>query len=132
MRRKLIVPYRHLLPGGLAALLVVLSACDRATEREAAALTGGDPVRGQAALRQYGCSSCHVIPGVPGAQGLVGPPLGGVASRVYLAGALPNTPENMIRWIQTPQEVDPHTAMPDLGVPEPGARDMASYLYSLR
>ena len=83
-------------------------------------------------MRQYGCASCHTIPGVPGANGLVGPPLSGVARRVYLGGVLPNTPENMVRWIQAPQEIAPATAMPDMGLSERVARDMASYLYTLR
>lgn len=44
----------------------------------------GDPDQGRLLLRQYGCSSCHLIPGVAGARGNVGPPLAGVAQRVYL------------------------------------------------
>jgi cytochrome c2 len=132
MEHQLIVSSRRFALWGLLVLLMPLSACDHATEREAAALTGGDPVRGQIAMRQYGCSSCHRIPGVPGANSVVGPPLDTVASRVYLAGVLPNTPENMVLWIQTPQEVDPRTAMPDMGISEPVARDLASYLYTLR
>ena len=39
------------------------------------AWTGGDAERGRAALRRYGCDACHLIPGVRGADGLVGPSL---------------------------------------------------------
>jgi cytochrome c2 len=109
-----------------------LSACNRDAMREAAELTGGNSLRGQAAIRQHGCPSCHTIPGVPGAYGLVGPPLGGIASRVYIAGVLQNTPANMIRWIQAPRAVDERTAMPNLGVTESEARDIAGYLYTLK
>jgi cytochrome c2 len=109
-----------------------LVACQRQAWREAAMLTGGDPGRGQAAIEAYGCGSCHTIPGIPGANTLVGPPLSGIASRAYVAGVLPNTPNNMIRWIEHPQAIDPLTAMPDLGVPDPTARDIAAYLYTLR
>jgi cytochrome c2 len=92
----------------------------------------GEAERGRLLLQQYGCGACHAIPGVPGANGNVGPPLDGVARRVYLGGVLANTPENMARFIRAPQSADPLTAMPDLGV-EPGhARDMTAYLYGLR
>ena len=95
-------------------------------------MTGGDPARGKTAINRYGCVACHQIPGVSGAQGLVGPPLDGVARRSYIGGVLSNTPENMIRWIQNPQAVDQKTAMPNLGVTEAEARDVAAYLYTLR
>ncbi len=71
----------------------------------------------------FGCGSCHTIPGVRGADAMVGPPLN---------GRLPNTPENLVHWIVTPQTVEPGTAMPNLGVSEREARDMAAYLYKLR
>lgn len=99
--------------------------------REAQALTGGIPDRGARAIRAYGCSGCHTIPGVPGANGLVGPPLAGVAQRVYLGGVLTHTPDNLVRWIMTPQDVDSLTAMPNLGVTLQEARDIAAYLYSI-
>ena len=83
-------------------------------------------------IQQYGCTSCHTIPGIRGANALVGPSLEQIASRMYIAGVLPNTSENMLRWLQNPPAVDPLTAMPNLGVTEADARDMASYLYTLR
>jgi cytochrome c len=92
---------------------------------------GGDARQGRQAVRTYGCGACHVIPGVTGATGLVGPPLNSFARRAYVAGNLPNTPPNLIRWIQTPQAVEPGTAMPNLGVGEADARDIAAYLYTL-
>ena len=119
----------------LATILVVsFVACGRRQDvaAEAAALTGGDPVRGRAAMRAYGCVSCHTIPGVTGAQALVGPSLAGIAERSYIGGVLTNSPENLVRWIRDPRGVDPRTAMPDVGVSERDARDIAGYLYSLR
>lgn len=92
----------------------------------------GDAEAGRRALSQYLCATCHRIPGVTGANKHVGPPLDGIGSRKYLAGVLTNTPENMIRWLQGPQQVDPLSAMPDLGVREQDARDMAAYLSTLR
>src|SRR5215211_520953 len=76
----------------------------------------GNPDNGKLLLRQYGCGSCHTIPGVPSAKGNVGPPLDAISKRVYLAGVLPNTPQNMARWIRAPQDIDPRTAMPNLQV----------------
>ena len=115
--------------------LVLGGACGGASEadaREAAALTGGDPSRGRDILRKYGCQSCHTIPGVVGANGLVGPPLAGIASRSYIAGVLPNAPDNMLRWIQDPKGVDAKTAMPNTGVTPSDARHIAAYLYTLK
>lgn len=87
---------------------------------------------GRLLLRQFGCASCHRIPGVAGAVGNVGPPLDGIARRVYLAGRLPNSPENLVRWIRDPRGVDPDTAMPDLGVTEAQARDIVAHLQELK
>jgi cytochrome c2 len=121
----------------LAALVVALplaSACE-ATDGAAASanqITGGDAERGRQLIRSYGCGTCHSIPGVTGAAGLVGPPLGGIASRSYIGGVLPNAPDNMLRWLQDPRAVDPLTAMPNVGLTPSDARHIAAYLYTLR
>jgi putative membrane protein len=123
---------------GAALLLAgaLLGACtpDHGTlsSREAALLTGGDVARGRAAIGRYGCGSCHTIAGVPGATSLVGPPLVGIGERAYIAGVISNDPTNLQRWIRDPRGVDSLTAMPDLGVTEQDARDIAAYLYAQR
>jgi cytochrome c1 len=38
----------------------------------------------------------------------------------------------MIKWIREPQEVQPGTAMPELGVTEQDGKDIAAYLYTLQ
>lgn len=101
---------------------------------------GGEPVasgpvdaeRGRIALTQYACNACHLVPGVTGSNVHVGPPLAGIANRALLAGAVPNTPDQLIRWIRNPQSIDPLTTMPDMKVGERDARDMAAYLATLR
>ena len=93
---------------------------------------GGDAGRGRAAIQQYGCGSCHTIPGVAGANGLVGPPLLWFARQSYVAGELPNTPDNVELWIRSPQKIHPRTAMPALGLNDQQARDVVAYLYTLR
>ncbi|HUQ20813.1 MAG TPA: cytochrome c oxidase assembly protein [Gemmatimonadaceae bacterium] len=118
-----------------AVVLVVflLPACNSPDSAHAASLmVGGDAERGVAAIRKYGCASCHTIPGVRDAKALVGPSLEGIAGRSYVAGVLSNTPEHMIQWIQNPQAVDNKTAMPNVGVTERDARDIATYLYTLK
>jgi cytochrome c1 len=92
----------------------------------------GDAGRGRTAIVNYGCGACHHIPGVVGAVAYVGPPLDRYSQRHYIAGALTNTGENLIYWLQFPQQVEPGTAMPNLGVTADDARDIAAYLYSLR
>jgi cytochrome c2 len=114
-------------------LVLLLGACGESeVERNARQMTGGDPGHGSRLVRRYGCNACHIIPGIPGATGKVGPSLEGIASRTYLAGKLNNTPQNLMRWIRDPQGVTKGTAMPNLGVSEQEARDLAAYLYTLR
>lgn len=96
------------------------------------AAAAGDAKNGKLLLRQFGCGSCHSIPGVAAAVGLAGPPLAAVGKRTYIAGGVPNTPENMARFIMKPQQFDPRTKMPDLGVGEAHARDMVAYLRGLK
>jgi cytochrome c len=111
--------------------LTVVSACTESPPPSQQAVAGGDARRGARLITRYGCGSCHVIPGVRGAQGGVGPPLTRFAERTYIAGALRNEPVALVRWIRFPQHVEPGTAMPDLGVTEQHARDIAAYLYTL-
>jgi cytochrome c1 len=94
--------------------------------------TGGDAARGLAVIRTFDCGSCHTIPGVRGADGLVGPPLLWFSRRTYIAGELPNTASNLVRWVQSPTSVEPGTAMPELGLTDQQARDVAAFLYTLR
>ena len=122
----------------LTMLLVIgmalaLAACEEnQAVKRAAELTGGDPMQGRAKIEYYGCGACHTIPGVNGARALVGPELTHFASRVYVAGVLPNSPQNVMRWIQNPKQVDSLTAMPNLNVSEADARDITGYLYTLK
>jgi cytochrome c len=128
MRREMNIVRR----GAAFLLATLVVACGDHRGRDARRLTGGDPQLGRELLDRYGCDACHTIPGVRGARGLVGPPLAGIADRVYIAGVLENTPSNLVRWIKDPPAVDSMTAMPSLGVSEAEARHIAAYLYTLR
>lgn len=109
----------------------ILAACaaERGYEPE---VPDGNVQRGKAALERYECGVCHVIPGVHGARGLVGPPLNSYRRHVYIAGKFPNSPDILVRWIQDPPALAPRTAMPNVGVSEAQARDMAAFLYTLK
>ncbi|MDT8305781.1 MAG: c-type cytochrome [Anaerolineae bacterium] len=118
---------------GLALLLVlVASGCQQvAGAADQPFMPGGNAERGAELIPVYGCGTCHTIPGIRGADALVGPPLTGWAARAYIAGAIPNTPQNLLLWLQDPQSVEPGTAMPDMGLTEQAARDIGAYLYTL-
>jgi mono/diheme cytochrome c family protein len=96
----------------------------------ARAMTGGEPSRAPDIIRRYGCAGCHTIPGIPGGDGQVGGPLTDIKHRVYVGGVVPNSPDNLVRWIVSPQTFSPRSAMPATGISEADARHVASYLYA--
>ena len=112
----------------MCSAVLLLSAC---SEPAPDVEIDGNVEQGRALLTSAGCGSCHEIPGVTGAQGRVGPPLDQLVRRGYLAGILPNTPDNLVRWIADPQAIAPGSAMPDTGVTRAEAIDIAAYLYTL-
>lgn len=116
-----------------AAAACLLAGCDAGQMKKAAEVGAiGNAVHGKQLIAGYGCGGCHMIPGIQGARGLVGPPLFYFSERTMIAGELPNTPENLAHWIEHPHEIEPKTAMPDLGLSESQAYDIAAYLYTLR
>lgn len=66
-----------------------------------------------------------------GAFGTVNPSLKGITKCTYTAGVLPNSGDNLVRWILDPPSVDPTTLMPRTLDGEQEARDVAAYLYTL-
>nr|WP_168879011.1 c-type cytochrome [Rhizobium sp. P28RR-XV]NLR85604.1 c-type cytochrome [Rhizobium sp. P28RR-XV] len=129
--------YRGLWLGAAAiALLCALIGANMAKDsrqrlKVARVLTqGGDPSRAPAIFRRYGCTGCHQIPGIAGADGQVGGALSGLQNRVYIAGVVNNTGDNLVHWIVSPQDLSPNSAMPKTGISEAEARDLAAYLYT--
>jgi cytochrome c oxidase assembly factor CtaG/cytochrome c551/c552 len=98
----------------------------------AKAETGDASAHGKALINQYGCGMCHTIPGIDNATGRVGPPLAGIADRIFIAGRLQNNLDNMTKWISDPQSVAPGNAMPNMGIEPADARAIAAYLATLR
>jgi cytochrome c len=120
------ISIRQLVQG--IGILLCVAGCSKAQPIQ---VTGGDPARGKVAIEHYGCVACHTIQGIPNPGSNVGPPLERLAERVYIAGVLANTPENMVRWLRNPPEVDPRTVMPNMGISDSEAKDIAAYLYTL-
>jgi len=96
-----------------------------------AKLTGGNPERGRMKLVQHSCISCHIIPGVPKAEGTTAASLAHWSWRGKLLNTYPNTPENLEKWLESPSHLKPGTSMPDMNVSPQDSRDMAAYLYSI-
>jgi cytochrome c2 len=116
----------------VGALAGAVAACRGGrTDVAARALAGGDADRGERLVRAAGCGACHTIPDVDGARGEVGPPLTGFARRSYIGGELTNTPAHLVQWIVNPHVIEARTAMPELGLDETQARDVATFLYTL-
>ncbi|MFO1267390.1 MAG: c-type cytochrome [Rubrivivax sp.] len=123
-------------PDGTAAIASPRFAASAAAAAAGAAgnadAAAPDAERGRLALAQYGCNGCHTIPGVTSSKPQVGPPLAAFARRTQLPGGLPNTPQNLERWLRDPRAVDAHTAMPALGLTARDTRDIVAYLNGLR
>lgn len=118
-------------PCALLLCALALAGCGK-REETTPRVSGGDPQQGRRLMAQYQCAACHDIPEVPGAHGNAGPPLERFGRRSYVAGGIPNVPEELIRWLDNPQAMKPGSPMPDLGVSPAEARHMAAYLYTLR
>jgi cytochrome c oxidase subunit II len=95
---------------------------------------GANPADGAALIQRKACGGCHTIPGIPGANGTIGPNLGGVASRTPIAGgAVPNNgPDDLKRWIMNPPALKPGTIMPNLGLTDDDATKIVAYLETLK
>lgn len=113
----------------LCLIPTLLGGCD---DNGSAGAAGEVPKRGASLIRSYGCGACHVVPGIADANGVVGPPLTQIGRRIYIAGLLRNTPDNLVSWLRHPQSVVPGNAMPEMGIGEGDARAIAEYLSTLR
>ena len=120
------------------ALLLLSVACNRGetakTQTTAAPSPPiGNAARGQQLATQYGCNVCHLVPGVDGPRGSLGPSLQGVASRPMISqGTVKNTPPNLVLYLQNPASLNPQSTMPPLGVSADDAKDIAAFLMTLK
>jgi len=87
--------------------------------------------QGKALFAANACVGCHTIRGMSAGQ--IGPDLTHFGSRKTLgANLLPNTAENLVRWIENPSHVKPGNRMPDLGMRGEQSKALAAYLLSLK
>jgi cytochrome c oxidase subunit 2 len=92
---------------------------------------GEQAQQGKALFTQLPCVGCHAVRGLSG--GAIGPDLTHFGSRKTLASAmLPNSAENLQRWLVNPQQVKPGALMPNLGLSQEQAQALTAYLLSLK
>jgi cytochrome c oxidase subunit II len=92
----------------------------------------GQAAQGEQAFLNGACVGCHTIDGTK-AQGKIGPNLTHFASRGSFAGAtLPNTPDNVAKWLADPQAVKPGNLMPNLHLAPDQINSLVAFLESLR
>ena len=113
-------------------ILLLLSGCGESGNAEAHSDLDGNRTQGAALIIRYGCGTCHEITGIPSAYGLVGPSLDHFGRRIYIAGMLRNSPDNLIRWLQNPQAIVPGNVMPNMHISKADAHDIAAYLLTLQ
>lgn len=113
----------------LSSLAALLCACHGQTH---VARPTGSAHLGAITITRQACGSCHVIPGIEEADGRVGPPLVHFAAQQTIAGKLPNTPNNLARFLKSPRSVVRNGAMPNLGLSDDQVRDITAYLYELK
>jgi len=102
-------------------------------EQQRSAAKPSDPMveRGEQLFLGSSCVYCHTVSGT-NATGTVGPDLTHVASRTTLAaGTIPNTSDELARWIADPQSVKPGTQMPGTDLTPQEMQELVAYLESL-
>lgn len=99
----------------------------------AGAAPAGAPKTAEQLFQEKGCFACHVIPGVPTAVGKIGPSLQALMSRATIAaGKLPNTPENLRKWIKNPRAVKADTVMAPLPMTDQELDAIVAFLVKLK
>lgn len=112
-------------------LLLALAGCNGEVPADQR-IVGGDAERGRRVIAAIECGACHIIPGIRGAHGVVGPPLTEFGRRQLIAGVVPNHPGILMTWVKNAPSIAPNTGMPELPLTDDQARDVAAYLYTLR
>ena len=101
-------------------------------QQQAAARPTGDASRGHQIFRELTCVNCHAIQGSD-TKGNAGPDLTHLASRRQLgSGIVPNTPENLRRWLIDPQQVKPGVLMPNFKLSEEQIDHLLAYFATLQ
>jgi cytochrome c oxidase subunit 2 len=94
--------------------------------------TGADAVAGGQLIQTIACGGCHAIRGTA-MKGVFGPDLTHFGSRSGIAAfTLPNTPQNLLAWLQDPQKVKPGCKMPLIPLPLQSQQQLVAYLEELK
>jgi cytochrome c2 len=121
-----------LAPGLLGVAALAVFALPGCAGPDRSARVAGNIDAGAEVLTQMACGSCHEIPGLPEANGKVGPSLADLGDQKVIAGKLPNTQANLERYLLDPQAAVPGNVMPAEHLTQRQARDAAAYLLALR
>jgi cytochrome c oxidase subunit 2 len=101
-------------------------------EQSQVAHIGDTASEGQHIFETTACINCHAIGGTV-ADGRFGPDLSHLMSRdTIAAGAAPNTPENLRRWIRNPDDIKPGSRMPAMELSDRELDAVTAYLTTLR
>jgi cytochrome c oxidase subunit II len=99
--------------------------------------SAADPVsdaaaRGREQFETQACINCHAVKGTV-ANGRFGPDLTHLMSRETLAaGAAPNNPENLARWIDNPDAIKEGSLMPSMHLTKTQIDEITAYLVTLK
>jgi len=78
------------------------------------------------------CPRCHKVAGTS-AEAMIGPDLTHFATRTEIgSGVLPNSTENLTRWLRNPQAVKPGCKMPNFKLSETNLKQLVAYLETLK
>ena len=101
-------PIRWLVWACLTGLLLVLAPTAHAEV----------PPRVLEIFETKGCKGCHIVTGIPGAVGQIGPKLDGLGNKARIAGGkLKNNRKNLAKWLRNPKLIKV-TMMPNTGLSE--------------
>ena len=104
----------------------------RIQEQRQPARTDDSVHTGQRIFETTACINCHTVTGTM-AHGRFGPDLTHLMSRDTIAsGAVPNSPENLRRWIRNPAALKPGCRMPAMDLPDQEVSAITAYLETLR
>jgi len=101
-------------------------------DQEKPAVQDAAAAQGRQVFESQACISCHTIRGTA-AKGSYGPDLTHLMSRDTIgSGVMPNTTENLKRWIKDPQAIKPGCMMPAMQLSDQQIDQIADYLSTLK
>ncbi len=95
-------------------------------------LATGDAENGKALFISKACTGCHTIQGIPEAQGKVGLELTHQASNSLIVDVLPNTEDNLKKYLKDPTAVKPGALMPNQYLTDIEVEALVAFLRTLK